>query len=189
MGSCVYEAIAPEDLRTLQAEDTSLLAENNTLRSRVADLEAAMAEYKEQLRGAKENGTRKRQRTSKEVNTTSGGDKDGEYYGRSYYLGGAAAPDFLRRMMSLVPNDQSDMLFAFLGSSTTQQSPALPGSYMFPTLFPANYGVKEMLVVLEGLGKETTDGLLDIYYDLVDSTSLRAGPVVITAIRAVLGSG
>ena len=146
----------------------SLLAENNTLRSRVADLEAAVAEYKEQLRGAREKGTRKRQRTSTEVNTTSGGDKDGEYYGRSYCLGGAAAPDFLRRMMSLVPNDQSDMLFAFSGSSTTQQSPALPGSYMFPTLFPANYGVKEMLGVLEGLGKETTDGLLDVYYDLVD---------------------
>ena len=39
---------------------------------------------------------------------------------------------------------------------------------MFSTLFPANYGVKEMLGVLEGLGKETTDGLLNIHYDLVD---------------------
>ena len=167
-GSCVYEAIAPEDLRTLQAEDTSLLAENNTLRSRVADLEAAVAEYKEQLRGARDNGSKKRQRTSTQVDSTTAGDRDGEYYGRTYYLGGAAAPDFLRRMMSLVPNEQSDMLFAFSGSSTTQRTPAVPGSYMFPTLFPAYYGVKEMLSVLGEMGKETADRLLDVYYEVVD---------------------
>ncbi len=167
-GNCVYEAIAAEDLESLQAEDSDLSSENHTLKSRIADLEAAVAEYREQLRELKTNGSRKRQCTQSDMSIMREPDKDGVYYGRSYYLGGPAAPDLLRRMMSLVPNDQSDMLFAFSGSSNISHSPASPGVYVFPTLFSADHGVKEMLSILEGFGRPLSDRLLDAYYHLVD---------------------
>lgn len=167
-GSCVYEAIAAEDAEALGADDRDLVSQNQALRSRIADLEAAVTEYKAQLLGATASGSRKRQRNQSDVGAANDEDKDGVYYGQGYYLGGQAAPDLLRRMMSLVPNDQRDLLFAFSGSSTILQSRASPGVYMFPTVFPINHGVKEMLNILEDMGKPSSDRLLDAYYDLVD---------------------
>ena len=56
----MYEAIAPEDLRMLHADDASLLVQNEILKSRISDLEGTAAEYKEQLRDAREiRGSRK----------------------------------------------------------------------------------------------------------------------------------
>lgn len=168
-GSCVYEAIAASDLELLESEDTDLAAENAALRSRLHDLEAAANEFREQLRETRSLLAREQRKSTSPTlpGSTARKDQDGIYYGRSYYLGGPAAPDLLRQMMSLLPDDQTDMLFAFSGSSNTSQPPINDASYLFPT-FPANYGVGQMLNILYEIGRPRADTLLDSYYDLVD---------------------
>lgn len=183
-GACVYEAVAAADLESFGAEDSDLASENSILRSRIADLEAAVAEFRAQLRESTAKPSRKRQRaesgpprtttTTTTASATTSSDKDGVYYGRSFYLGGPAAPDLLQRMMSLVPNGQTDILFAFSGgsnvseSSATTEASTISNDCMFPTLFPATHGVREMLGILEGMGRPFCDSLLDAFYDLVD---------------------
>ncbi len=165
----MYEAISPEDLRTLHAEDVSLLVQNEILKSRISDLEGTVAEYKEQLRDAREvRGPKKRHRTWSEANTTVEKDKDGVYYGQSSYLDGAAVPDSLRHMMSLASSDDNKILSAYSGLSTVLPQNNLPGPYLFTTNFPGSYGVKELLSILNELGRETADQSLDAYIDLVD---------------------
>ena len=160
----MYEAIAPEDLKILHADDSSLLVQNEILKSRISDLEGTAAEYKEQLRDAKEvRGSRKRQRTWSEANSTAENDKDKLYHGQSSNLGRAAMPDFLRHMMSLASSDDRNVVSAFPGASTVLQHENLPGRYLFATDFPASYGVKEMLSILNTLGRETADQSFDVY--------------------------
>ncbi|KAL1999208.1 hypothetical protein VTN02DRAFT_4885 [Thermoascus thermophilus] len=167
--SCVYEAIAARDLELLESEDTDLAAENAALRSRLHDLEAAANGFREQLRETRSLLAREQRKSTSPTlpGSTARKDQDGIYYGRSYYLGGPAAPDLLRQMMSLLPDDQTDMLFAFSGSSNTSQPPVHDASYLFPT-FPANCGVGQMLKILHEIGRPRADSLLDSYYDLVD---------------------
>ena len=165
----MYEAIAPEDLRTLHAEDASLSVQNEILKSRISDLEGTVAEYKEQLRDAREvRGPRKRQRTWSEANTTAEKDKDEVYHGKSGYLDGAAVPDFLGNMMPLASSDDNNMLSAYSGSSTVLPQNHLPGPTLFTTNFPRSYGVKELLSILNEFGRDTADEFLDAYVDLVD---------------------
>lgn len=160
----MYEAIAPEDLRTLHAEDASLLVQNEILKSRVSDLEGTAAEYKEQLRDAREvRGSRKRQRTWSEANTTAENEKDKLHYGQSSDLDGAAVPDFLRQKLSLASSDDNNTLSASSGSSTLLRQETLPGRYLFTTNFPGSYGVKEMLSILNALGRETADQTFEVY--------------------------
>lgn len=172
-GSCVYEAVSEADLRQLQDEDAGLAAENAALRSRLQDLEAAATDFRDQLREAKIALTREKQRHDNNRNNgvsrseTTRDDRDGVYYGRTYYLGGPAAPDLLHRMMSLVPNEQTDMLFAYSGAPNGLHPPHALTAYPFPT-FPANYTVRDSLVVLHTMGRQAADSLLDAFYELVD---------------------
>ena len=165
----MYEAIAPEDIRTLHAEDASLLVQNEILKSRISDLEGTVAEYKGQLRDAREvRGPRKRPRAWSEAKSTVDNDKDRVYYGHSSYLDGAAVPDFSPQMMSLASSDNNDMPLAYSGSSIVLPQNHLPGPYLFATNLSGSYGVKEILSILHGLGRETADRFLDAYLDLVD---------------------
>lgn len=166
-GRCVYEAASTIDSEALEADHGDLASENRILRSRIADLEAAVAGFRAQLRDTRTNSSRKRTRTESDASATRT-DREGVYYGRSFYLGGPAAPDLLRRMMSLVPDEQTDMLYAFSGGSNIAHSPASTSVYMFPTLFPASHGVKEMLPILKEMGKMQSDALLDAFYEIVD---------------------
>jgi hypothetical protein len=165
----VYEAIAATDLELLESDDTDLAAENAALRSRLQDLEAAANQYREQLRETRNLLAREQRKSISPAQSASTvrKDEDGVYYGRSYYLGGPAAPDLLRQMMSLMPEDQTDMLFAFSGSSNGSQPVLNDAPYLFPT-FPANYGVEHMLGILDEVGRARADALLDSYYDLID---------------------
>ncbi len=70
--------------------------------------------------------------------------------------------------MSLASSDDNDMLSAYPGSSIVWPLDHLPGSNLFATNFPGSYGVKEILSILNGLGREITDQSLDAYLDLVD---------------------
>ena len=165
----MYEAIAAEDLRILHAEDASLLVQNEILKSRISDLEATVAEYKGQLRDAREvRGPRKRQRTWSEANSTVEYDKERVCYGHSSYPGGAAVPDFFRHNMSLASGDDNDMLSAYSGSSIVLPQNRQPGPYLFATNLPGSYGVKEILSILNRLGREFADQSLDTYRDLID---------------------
>ena len=165
----MYEAIAPEDLKILHADDSSLLVQNEILRSRISDLEGTAAEYKEQLRDAREvQGSRKRQRTWSEANPTAENDKDKLYHGQSSNLGGAAMPDFLRPMISLPSSDENNVVSASPGASAVLRHENLPGRYIFTTDFPASYGVKEMLSILNILGRETADQIFAVYLAQVD---------------------
>ena len=128
-----------------------------------------MAEYKGQLRDAREvQGPRKRQRTWSEANSTVENDKERVYYGHSSYLDGGAVPDFFRHKMSLASSDDNEMLSAYSGSSIVLPQNRLPGPYLFATNFPGSYGVKEILRILNGLGREVADQSLDTYLDLID---------------------
>ena len=123
-----------------------------------------MAEYKGQLRDAREaRGPRKRQRTWSEANSTVENDTERVYHGQSRYLDGTAVPDFYRRKMSLASSDDNDS-----GSSVALPQNHLTGPYLLATNFPASYGVKEILSILNGLGREVADQSLDTYLDLVD---------------------
>ncbi|KAF7128673.1 hypothetical protein CNMCM5793_003524 [Aspergillus hiratsukae] len=169
-GSCVYEAIAASDLELLESGDTDLAAENAALRSRLHDLEAAANDFREQLRQTRNLlAQEQRKAASSPAQSSSTGHKDeqGVYYGRSYYLGGPAAPDLLQQMMSLLPDNQTDMLFAFSGSSNNLQPMLKDAPYLFPT-FPAACGVEHMLAILDDIGRARADSLLDSYYELVD---------------------
>ena len=164
----MYEAIAPEDLRILHADDSSLSVQNEILKSRISDLEGTAAEYKEQLRDAREvRGSRKRQRTWSEANSTAENDKDKLYHGQSSNLGGAAMPD-LRHMVSLASSDDNNVVSASSGASKVVRHENLPGRYLFTTDFPASYGVKELLSILNTLGRETADQIFDVYLAQVD---------------------
>lgn len=174
-GSCVYEAVSEVDLQRLQDNDAGLAAENAALRSRLRDLEAAVTDFRDQLRETKGALAREKQRH----HNNNGGndevprpgatrdDRGGVYYGRTYYLGGPAAPDLLQRMLSLVPNEQTDMLFAYSGASNGLHPPDALTAYAFPT-FPANYTVKDALDALHTMGRQAADSRLDAFYELVD---------------------
>ena len=83
--NCVYESLTASDLDSIQASGGTLETENQTLRSRVADLEAAIADYKNQLRNV--NGSNKRNRAQFEATQNPPVvEKDGVYYGQSLYL-------------------------------------------------------------------------------------------------------
>jgi hypothetical protein len=153
----------------MEAEDTSLIEENEILQSRVGDLEATVAVYKEQLRIAQEKDPKKRKYSSlSEAPSDLSSDKHGVYYGRSLYLGGPAAPDFLQRLMSLVPNEQSDMLFAFSGGSNNVDVPPEASIFTIPDFLPANYGKSEMLTMLRAMGRPLADERIQSFFDIVD---------------------
>ena len=122
-----------------------------------------MAEYKGQLRDAREvRGPRKRQRTWSEAKSTIENEKG------SSYLDGATVPDFSRHKASLASSDGNDMPSAHAGSSIILSQNNLPAPYLFATNFPGSDGVKEILSMLNGLGREITDQSLDAYLELVD---------------------
>ena len=167
--NCVYEAIAADDLKILHAEDAGLLVQNEILKSRVSDLEGTVAEYKGQLRDAREvRGPRKRQRTWSEANSTVENNKERVSYGPASYLDGTAVPDFSRYKVSLTSSDDNDRLSAYSSSSLVLLQSHLGGPNLFATNFPGSYGVKEIFSILNGLGRETVDQSLDAYLDLVD---------------------
>ena len=165
-GRCVYEA--PQDSESYKSSATNGLPEKNNelLRLRIAELEAALASYKARERGARVTAT-SASKKRRIVAPTEEQDADGAYYGRAYYLGGAAAPELLKRMLSLMPNDQSDLLFAYSGSSDSGSIPA-SASYMFPVLFPLTSTAGEMLQILRSLGRAEADSLLEAYFEIVD---------------------
>lgn len=167
----MYEAVPLAQLETFEAEDGDLASENKILRDRVADLEAAVAAFKGQLRDTKKAAFKKRPRDEssapQDVKPAKLED-GGVYYGRSLYLGESAAPNLLQRMMSLVPENQGDVLRAFSGGANAPHSSASANVFMFPTIFPAHNCVKEMLSILGSLGRHAADDLLEAFYQIVD---------------------
>ena len=122
-----------------------------------------MAEYKGQLRDAREvRGPRKRQRTWSEAKSTVENEKG------SSYPDGAAVPDLLRHKPSLASSDDNDMPSAYSGSSLRMSQKNMPAPYLFATNAPGSYGVKEILILLNELGREIADQSLDAYLELVD---------------------
>ena len=122
-----------------------------------------MAEYKGQLRDAREvRGPRKRPRTWSEAKSTVETEKE------SSCLDGAAVPDFSRHKASLASSDDNDMPSAYAHSSIVLSQNNLPAPYLFATNFPGSDGVKEILSMLNGLGRKVTDQSLDAYLELVD---------------------
>ena len=98
---------------------------------------------------------------------TAGNDKEKLYNAQSSNLGGAAMPDFLRPMMSLASSD-NNVVSASPGASKVLRHENVPGRYLSTTNFPASYGVKEMLSILNALGRETADQIFDVYLAQVD---------------------
>ena len=77
-------------------------------------------------------------------------------------------PDFLQHMMSLSSSDDNNVPSASSSSFTKLRQKHLTGRYLFTTNFPGSYGVKEMLSILNGLGRETADQFFDVYLAQVD---------------------
>lgn len=168
--NCIYESVTDADLEALEAADPGLLSENQVLRSRVGELETAIAALRAQLRQPRNGqGRSRKRRRGSDASVDSQNDRDGKYYGRSIYLGGPAAPDLLQRMMPLLaPADQPDLLLAFSGGSLDTNPSASPGGFPFPTIFPASHTAKEMLYLLREIGRERSDALVDSFFELID---------------------
>lgn len=170
-GRCIYESVTESDLEALANGNSGLLSENQVLRSRVGELETAIAALRGQLRQTKTNAQakgRKRRRGS-DASINSQNDREGKYYGRSIYLGGPAAPDLLQRMMPLLPaDDQPDLLLAFSGGSAENKLSNSTGGFSFPTIFPSTHTAQEMLHLLSEIGHERADNMVDSFFELVD---------------------
>ncbi|KPI37731.1 uncharacterized protein AB675_142 [Cyphellophora attinorum] len=74
-------------------------------------------------------------------------------------MGGTSAPTLLQRMISLAPNNSSDLLFAFFGGTDGQT--VTSDRDLFGQMFPAHYGVPEMVGLLHAMGKEQLEQHLD----------------------------
>ena len=128
-----------------------------------------MAEYKGQLRDAREvRGPRKRQRTWSEATSMVENDKVRNCYGYFSFRNGAAVADVLPNKISPTSSDDNNMLSAHSGSSIVSPQNNLPAPYLFATNLPGSYGVKEIIGMLNGLGRKITDRSLDAYLEFVD---------------------
>lgn len=158
---CTYEALAAEDLEILEDDTTSLDAENRILRSRITQLEAVISQLRD--RTTEPADSRKRRRTPEKTC-----DQDGVYYGRSFYLGGPAAPDLLHRMMALLPNQPADLLFAFVGGTDSSIPDRNEGGSIFPMGNPMDCGVNDICTCLQNIARESLDAILDSFIEIVD---------------------
>ena len=158
---CTYEALAAEDLEILEDGTTSVDAENRILRSRITQLEAVIMQLRD--RNTDPVDSRKRRRTPEKAH-----DQDGVYYGRSFYLGGPAAPDLLHQMMALHPNQPSDLLFAFFGGTDSSISSRNEGASILPIENMMDCGVSDICACLRGIARENLDAILDSFVEIVD---------------------
>lgn len=165
-GQCAYEAVLEAEAGDSATGNIETDQNPEMLRRRVAELEAVVADYKARERNYATPGPRGRI-GSNASSTEIEHDADGVYYGRGFYLGNAAAPDFLKRILSLTPDDQKDLVYAFLGSYDSGAA-GCGGNYIFPTLFPVTCSVLDMLQTLQTLGREAADRLLEAYFEIVD---------------------
>ncbi|KAJ5981883.1 hypothetical protein N7522_013511 [Penicillium canescens] len=159
--NCTYEALAAEDLEILEDDTTSVDAENRILRSRITQLEAVIMQLRD--RNTDPVNSRKRRRTPEKAH-----DQDGVYYGRSFYLGGAAAPDLLHQMMALHPNQPSDLLFAFFGGTDSSISSRNEGGSILPIGNVTDCGVGDICACLRSIARESLDAILDSFVEIVD---------------------
>ncbi|KAJ5153067.1 uncharacterized protein N7482_009545 [Penicillium canariense] len=158
---CTYEALAAEDLEILEGGTTSVDAENRILRSRITQLEAVITQLRD--RNTDPVDSRKRRRTPEKAH-----DQDGVYYGRSFYLGGPAAPDLLHRMMALLPNQPSDLFFAFVGGTDSSIPGRNEGGSILPIGNLMDCGVDDLCACLRNISPESLDAILDSFVDIVD---------------------
>ena len=158
---CAYEALTTHELSALDDNQTSSERENQILRARIAELEGVVSSLRKERKDHGRNGGWKRQRSSESATN----DED-VYYGRSFYLGGSAAPTLLQNMISLAPNDPSDLLFAFFGGTDGQDVTGDRDVFDHP--FPSHYGISEMLNLLHTTGRGQLDQQLDSYFEIVD---------------------
>ena len=158
---CAYEALTTNELSALNDNQTSSERENQILRARIAELEGVVSSLRKERKDHGRNGGWKRRCVSE-----SATNDDDAYYGRSFYLGGSAAPSLLQSMISLAPNDPSDMLFAFFGGTDGQNSTENRDIFDHP--FPSHYGISEMLNWLHTTGRGQLDQQLDSYFEIVD---------------------
>ena len=140
---------------------TSVERENQILRARIGELEGVVSSLRQERKYHGRDAGWKRRRLSE--NATS---DEGVYYGRSFYLGGSAAPNLLQKMISLAPSDPSDLLFAFFGGTDGQNVDEHRDIFDHP--FPSHYGISEMLNLLHTMGREQLDQQLDSYFEIVD---------------------
>lgn len=160
---CAYEALAAEDLEALEDDTTSLDAQNKILQSRITQLEDVISQLRNPKREPGDSRTdRKRRRAPERVH-----DEDGVYYGRSFYLGGPAAPDLLHCMMSLLPNQPSDLLFAFAGGADNSGLGHTEGGNILPTVL-SNCGVGEICTCLHSIARDSLDSILECFIEIVD---------------------
>lgn len=147
---CAYEALGSHAISALNDSLTSTESENQILHARIAELEDVLSSLRKQQKDG-----RKRQCTPANEDV---------YYGRSFYLGKPGAPALLQQMISLAPNNSSDLLFAFFGGTDGQ---TITGDILGQT-FPLHYGVSEMLHRIREMGREQLDQRMDSYFELVD---------------------
>ena len=133
---CAYEALPGHDLSALNDDQTSSEHENQILRARISELEGVIASLRKARKDNGKNIGSKRRRLSE-----SASNDDGVYYGRSFYLGGSAAPQLLHTMISLAPNEPSDLLFAFSGGTDGQD--IMENRDLLNHAFPSYYGIPE----------------------------------------------
>lgn len=162
-GQCVYEALPEAELSDPETDTAATEQNPELLRRRVAELEAVVADYKARERAHSTSCRRGKDKPPSQLEH----DNDGVYYGRGFYLGSAAAPAFLARMLSLTPGNQTDLMYAFLGTCDNG-SEASTGNSILSALFPVACGVQDALQTLHSIGRTTADRLIDAYFELVD---------------------
>lgn len=161
---CAYEALAAEDLETLEDDQTSLHTQNKILQSRITQLEGVISQLRNPNKEPRDFGTgRKRRKSLERVH-----EEDGVYYGRSFYLGGPAAPDLLHRMMSLLPNQPLDLLFAFAGGADNNGLGHTEGASILPTGLSVTCGVDVICNCLHSITRESLDAALESFIEIVD---------------------
>lgn len=160
--SCVYETLPANELSALENPATSAVRENEILRTRIAELEAVITALRDD---EKQHGYA---RGNRRRHPSMAADNEGVYYGRSFYLGGSAAPSLLQQMISLAPNEPSDLLFAFFGGTDGNDDVLEQPRDIFDHPFPSHYGVPEMLSLLQSSGRPELDAYLDSFFEIVD---------------------
>lgn len=160
--SCVYEALPANEISALEDPRTSAERENEILRTRIAELEGVITALRDD---EKQHGTT---RGNRQRHSRMAVDNEGVYYGRSFYLGGSAAPNLLQQMISLAPTEPSDLLFAFFGGTDGNDDVLEQPRDIFDHPFPLHYGVAEMLNLLQSSGRLELDAYLDSFFEIVD---------------------
>ncbi|KAJ8098969.1 hypothetical protein POJ06DRAFT_296672 [Lipomyces tetrasporus] len=145
--NCAYKALTAEYLESLENDTISLDVENKILQSRISQLEALISQLRNQSKDPadlrtdwKGEGPRKRTR----------------------------GPKSLHRMMSLLPNQPSGLLFAFVGGTDNNKSSVSEGGSIFPTASSMNYSVNDICACFHSIARESLDAILDSFIEIVD---------------------